>query len=109
MSKKAGTKAPKQPKSVKAPKGEKKKRAKKEKDPNAPKRGSSAYILYSNSRREALKKEQPSLDHKQIISTLSKEWNGLSESAKAPHVKQAEADKARYNKEKEIYKKKQGK
>jgi len=105
MSKKAVTKTPKQAK-TKQPKEKKAKKAKKVKDPNAPKRGSSAYILYSNSRREALKKEQPNLDHKQIIQTLSKEWNALSESAKAPFNKQAEAEKARYIKEKEAYSKK---
>lgn len=82
---------------------ERKKRAKK--DPNAPKRACSAYIFYTKHRREPLTKEQPNLDHKQIISTLSKEWNALSESAKAPFNKQAENDKARYKKESASYKK----
>jgi len=113
MSKKAVTKAPKVAKTKSAKKdttGEKKKRrTKKHKDPNAPKRGKSPYIFYSNSRREPLKKEQPNLNHKDIISVLSKEWNALSESARVPFAKMAEVDKARYNKEKEAYKKKQTK
>jgi hypothetical protein len=36
---------------------------------------------------------------------MSQEWNKLSESAKAPYVKQAEHDKARYEKEKKEYEK----
>lgn len=83
-----------------------KKKEKKVKDPNAPKRGCSAYIFYTQSRRQGLIKEKPSLNHKEIISELSKEWNKLSEKEKAPFVKQAEADKARYKKESDAYNKK---
>jgi hypothetical protein len=106
MSKKAAVKATKAVK--KAPKKEttRKRKEKKVKDPNAPKRACSAYIFYSQHRREHLIKEKPSLNHKEVISELSKEWNGLSEADKAPYVKQADADKARYKKESESYNKK---
>ena len=104
MAKKATQKVAKAPK-TKAPKAEKTKRKqKKDKDPNAPKRGCSGYIFFSNSRREAVKKENPNIDHKQIIAVISKEWNALSDKDKAPFNKQAEADKARYLKEKAAYK-----
>lgn len=107
MSKKAETKVAKVPKTKSAKNdntGEKKKRrTKKKKDPNAPKRGKSPYIFYSSSRREALKTEQPNLDHKMIISVLSKEWNALSEVNRIPFGKMAEVDKARYIKQKEAY------
>lgn len=109
MAKKAAIKAPKQPKTKATKKdttGTKKRRVKKEKDPNAPKRGRSAYILYGQSRRAALIKEQPNLDHKQVISVLSKEWNALSAADKAPFDKKAEAEKIKYRKEIEAYKKK---
>ncbi len=100
MAKKAAAKA------TKVAKKETKRRVKKQKDPNAPKRASSAYILYSSARRASLTKEKPKLDHKQVISELSKEWNALSETDKAPYVKKAEADRQRYLNEMKNYKKK---
>jgi len=101
MSKK-GTKVAKQ---QKAKKEVTKRAAKKEKDPNAPKRACSSYIFYTQARRASLVKEQPNLNNKEVISALSKEWNGLSEADKAPYNKKAEADKARYTKEIAAYKK----
>mmetsp|Transcript_5199 Transcript_5199/g.5331 ORF Transcript_5199/g.5331 Transcript_5199/m.5331 type:complete len:110 (+) Transcript_5199:616-945(+) len=103
------TKATKQPATKVAKKdttGTKKRKTKKDKDPNAPKRACSAYILYSQSRRAALLKEQPKLNYKEVISALSKEWNGLSDAEKGPFNKQADVDKARYKKEADAYKKK---
>ncbi len=94
----------------KAPKkettGTKKRKQKKEKDPNAPKRALAPYIIFTQARRAGIVKENPQLNHKEIISAMSKEWNALSESDKAPYVKKAEVDKARYQKEKEAYVKK---
>ena len=101
-------KAVKQVKS-KAPKKEttasKKRAEKKVKDPNAPKRALAPYIIFTIDRRAGFTKEHPSLNHKEIISGLSKEWNSLSETAKAPYISKAEADKARYTREMEAYKK----
>ena len=82
-------------------KKDKKTKAKKDKD--APKRAISAFFFYNKERRETLKKEQPSLDNKQIIATMSKEWNALSEEKKKPYVEKAEADKKRYEEEKKKY------
>ena len=105
MAKKAGTKVAKAPK-TKATKVVKQKKEKKVKDPNAPKRGCSAFIFYSMHRRAGIMKEQPSLNHKEVISEISKEWNALSEKDRAQFNKQAETDKARYTKEKAAYVKK---
>ena len=83
-------------------KGKKKdKKAKKDKD--APKKAISAFFFYNKERRPILKKEQPSLDNKQIIKTMSEEWNKLSDEKKKPYIAKAEADKKRYAKEKEEY------
>ena len=82
-------------------KKDKKTKAKKDKD--APKRAISAFFFYNKERRETLKKEQPNLDNKQIISTMSKEWNELSEEKKKPYIEKAEADKKRYEEEKKKY------
>lgn len=89
---------------AKGEKKEKRKRAKKDKD--APKKAISAYFFYIQERREALKKEKPNLDNKEIIKTMGAEWNALSDEKKKPYVAKAEADKKRYDEEKKEYDKK---
>ena len=77
------------------------KRAKKDKD--APKRALSAFFFYNQERRETLKKEKPDLNNKDIIRTMSTEWNALSDEKKKPYMEKAEADKKRYEAEKKAY------
>ena len=79
----------------------KQKRAKKDKD--APKRALSAFFFYNQERRETLKKEKPDLNNKDIIRTMSTEWNALSDEKKKPYMEKAEADKKRYEAEKKAY------
>ena len=87
-----------------AKKEKKEKRTKKaKKDKDAPKRAISAFFFYNQERREKLKKEQPNLDNKEIIKTMSAEWNALSDEKKKPYVQKAEADKKRYEAEKKAY------
>ena len=88
-------------KAAKEKKERKTKKAKKDKD--APKRAISAFFFYNQERREKLKKEQPSLDNKEIIKTMSAEWNALSDEKKKPYIEKAEADKKRYEAEKKAY------
>ena len=87
--------------------GKKKKEKKEKKDKNAPKRAISAFFFYQKERREPLKKEKPSLSNKELISTMSTEWNNMNESAKKKYVELAEEDKKRYEKEKAAYDAKQ--
>ena len=82
-------------------KEKKAKRAKKDKD--APKRALSAFFFYNQERRETLKKEKPELNNKDIIKTMSTEWNALSDEKKKPYMEKAEADKKRYEAEKKAY------
>ncbi len=77
--------------------GAKAKRAKK--DPNAPKRGKSGYIYFTMDRRAGLKEENPDLGFGEIASALGAEWKKLSAAKKAPFLKKAVADKARYDRE----------
>ena len=79
----------------------KSKKAKKDKD--APKRALSAFFFYIKERRETLKKEQPNLDIKEIVKTMSAEWKELSDDKKKPYIDKAEADKKRYEAEKKAY------
>jgi hypothetical protein len=83
----------------------KEKKTKAKKDKNAPKRAISAFFFYQKERRESLKKEQPQLDNKQLISKMSEEWNGMNDAARVPYSKLAEADKHRYEREKKEYEK----
>ena len=98
-------------KQAKEKKERKTKKAKKDKD--APKRAISAFFFYNQERRafffynqerrEKLKKEKPELDNKEIIKTMSAEWNALSDEKKKPYIEKAEADKKRYEAEKKAY------
>ena len=58
--------------SVEAPvvKVVKKKKKKKKKDPNAPKRGLSSFLLYSNANRSRIKEENPEAKFGDIVSLL---------------------------------------
>ena len=76
---------------------------KSKKDKDAPKRAISAFFFYNQERREKLKKEQPNLDNKEIIKTMSAEWNALSDEKKKPYVATAEADKKGFEAEKKAY------
>lgn len=69
-------------------------RAKKEKDPNAPKRPSTAYFLYANTRRAAVKEEHPEWKVSDIAKHLGAEWKNLSDAQKAPFVAEAAKKKA---------------
>lgn len=87
------------------PKNVKGKKAKK--DPNAPKRALSAFFWFCNDERNKVKDALPAGSG---VGDVSKEcarrWNGLSSSAKAKYEALAAKDKARYEKEIAVYRKK---
>ncbi|RMZ55848.1 hypothetical protein APUTEX25_003814, partial [Auxenochlorella protothecoides] len=102
--------ADKSPTKAKAAKGgveKPAKKVKKVKDPNAPKRPLSAFFFYSN---DILKSDNPGIAFGEIGKKVGALWAALSEKDKvsvwelrAPYEKKAEADKARYEKEKAAY------
>ncbi|CAI2367848.1 unnamed protein product [Moneuplotes crassus] len=69
-------------KNEKAPKGKKQKKSKAEKDPNAPKKPLTAFMLYTNKRREEVMKENPGLKITEISSIIGREWKELTEEEK---------------------------
>jgi hypothetical protein len=86
-------------------KGAKKKRKSKKKDPNAPKRGKSAYIFFCADKRAEVKEEMGEMgdDVKatEVTSRLGELWNELKEDDDRAdemkvYVAQAAEDKARY-------------
>ncbi|EWM23164.1 fact complex subunit ssrp1 [Nannochloropsis gaditana] len=89
-------------KKEKAGPGKKKKRAKK--DPNAPKQALSAYMLFTQASREAVKAEQPGLKVTEISKVMGERWRALSAEEKKVFEDQAASAKVRYGEELRAYK-----
>ena len=51
----------------------------KPKDPNAPKKAVSAYLLYSNSVRDAVRAANPTMKVTEIAKLIGAQWKALSE------------------------------
>ncbi|RKL33694.1 hypothetical protein BFJ72_g9918 [Fusarium proliferatum] len=96
-------------KSIKMPKAAAGKRGKAEKtkrgkkDPNAPKRGLSAYMFFANEQRENVREENPGISFGQVGKLLGERWKALNEKQRAPYEAKAAADKKRYEDEKQAY------
>jgi len=91
----------KSPKKASPKKGAVTKRGKKQKDPNAPKRGMSAYMLWLKDSRPRLTK--PGMSVTDVSKAAGIEWNVLKDKTK--WEKAATADKARYERESAAYNK----
>ncbi|KAI1714480.1 HMG (high mobility group) box domain-containing protein [Ditylenchus destructor] len=78
------------------------KKAKKAKDPNAPKRGMSAYMLWLKDSRARITK--PGMSVTDVSKAAGVEWNALKDKSK--WEKAAAEDKKRYEKESAAYNKK---
>jgi len=76
---------------------------KKKKDPNAPKRGLSAYMFFANEQRENVRDENPGITFGQVGKVLGERWKALNEKQRAPYEAKAAADKKRYEDAKEKY------
>mmetsp|Transcript_8143 Transcript_8143/g.22595 ORF Transcript_8143/g.22595 Transcript_8143/m.22595 type:complete len:330 (-) Transcript_8143:505-1494(-) len=72
-------------------------------DPNAPKRNLSAYLLYQNAMREQFKALNPGMTFGQLAKYTSAMYSELPPSEKEAWVARAEADKARYLSELAVY------
>jgi structure-specific recognition protein 1 len=83
--------------------GSAKKKQRKKKDPNAPKKGMSAFMLFSNAIRATVKAESPELSFGDIAKAISEKWKGLDPAEKGKYEAQAAADKERYEREKKEY------
>lgn len=76
-------------------------------EPNMPKKPRSAFIYFSNEKRETVKKDltkkNPNMNGKEIFRLVAKElgarWKKVSENDKKKYTKMAEDDKKRYEKE----------
>jgi len=77
------------------------------KDPNAPKRGMSAFLLYSRDTRESVKAERPELKTSEISKVLGEKWKLLDDASKTPWVERAQVESERYRSEAAAYKEQQ--
>ncbi|RDH20099.1 high mobility group box [Aspergillus niger ATCC 13496] len=72
-------------------------------DPNAPKRGLSAYMFFANDNREKVREENPGISFGQVGKMLGERWKALSDTDRRPYEEKAAADKKRYEDEKASY------
>lgn len=73
------------------------------KDPNAPKRALSAYMIFSNEQRSTVKEENPTASFGEMGKLLGARWKEMDENAKRPYSEKAEKEKERYEREKAAY------
>lgn len=78
-------------------------RVKRRKDPNAPKKWKTGYILFCVDQREKLKSENDGLSATEITSRLGALWKNLSEKDKAKYEALSKKDKARYENDMSSY------
>ncbi|CAJ0880362.1 2382_t:CDS:10, partial [Entrophospora sp. SA101] len=73
------------------------------KDPNAPKRPNTAYILFSNEIRPETKDANPKANQKEIVTMIGQKWKALSSEQKKVYEDRYSADKERYDEELRAY------
>lgn len=76
---------------------------KKVKDPNAPKKGMSAFMLFSNDQRNAIKTKNPEATFGEIGRKVGEAWRGLTDKQRSVYTKKAELDKKRYESDMSTY------
>ena len=69
---------------------------KKVKDPNAPKRSPSAYLLFSKDHCDKVKQADSSLSQPQVVKRVAEMWNKATEQDKEPYTTEASSLKEAY-------------
>jgi len=73
------------------------------KDPNAPKRALSAFMIFSNEIRDTVKVERPDLGFLEIATEIGRRWKEVPDNKRKRYEALAAKDKERYLAEKEHY------
>lgn len=79
------------------------KKPKRVRDPEMPKRPATSYMLYCNENREKVKKDNPEMKLKDIISHIGEMWKGLSDKKKKKYEDEATKLRASFNEAMEAY------
>jgi hypothetical protein len=77
---------------------------KKKKDPNAPKRAVTSYMLYYSKMRPIIKEQNPDIKFTEMGKLVGKKWGELSSEGQKEFIVLAEKDKQRYSDEMAKYK-----
>jgi hypothetical protein len=77
------------------------------KDPSAPKRPMSAFLYFSQSRRQEIKEKNPEMRNTEISQELGKMWRESPEEERAPHVGREKIERQKYKVEMAKWKKEQ--
>ncbi|KEQ74067.1 high mobility group box, partial [Aureobasidium namibiae CBS 147.97] len=72
-------------------------------DPNAPKRGLSAFMFFANEARENVREENPGIKSDDVGKIVGEKWKSFSEEQKAPFEAKAAVEKKRYEEDKAAY------
>ncbi|KFX86169.1 hypothetical protein V490_09193, partial [Pseudogymnoascus sp. VKM F-3557] len=91
------------PKETKTKRATKTRGEKKKKDPNAPKRGLSAYMFFAQEQRDNVREENPGISFGQVGKVLGERWKALNDKQRTPYETKAQEDKKRYEDEKASY------
>jgi len=78
------------------------------KDPNAPKRPPSAYMIYISEVRDKVVKENPGIEVNDVLKKIGSLWRNLDKKEEAKYQKKAEKLRAKYEKELTAYQKTDG-
>ncbi|KAF8628170.1 hypothetical protein AX17_006040 [Amanita inopinata Kibby_2008] len=82
---------------------EPKRRKRKPKDPNAPKRPASSYILFQNEVRKEIKASHPNVSNNELLGIIAKQWQEMSDEDKAVYTQAMASAKERYSQDKKAY------
>ncbi|PVF99160.1 hypothetical protein CPB86DRAFT_783959 [Serendipita vermifera] len=81
---------------------------KKPRDPNAPKRPPSAYLIFQNEVRREIKEKNPDMNNNEVLGEVAKLWGQLTVEEKKPYNDATELAKMEYEKAKAEYEAAQG-
>jgi len=73
------------------------------KDPNAPKRAKSAYIIFSTEEGKKVRQDNPEMSAPDVLREVGRRWDLLDHGARVAYEQKAEEDKERYAEEMESY------
>ncbi|CAF0748576.1 unnamed protein product [Adineta ricciae] len=80
---------------------------KRSRNPNAPKRGKTAWNLFFTEHRDDVKKENPALNIHEIQKKISEMWQQCNEETKHQYLKQQQANQIEYEEKLARYKEEQ--
>lgn len=66
------------------------------KDPTAPKRPMSAFLHFSQERRQAMRENSPELSNTEISKLLGKEWKNVAEEVRRPYIEREKIEREKY-------------